>query len=138
MLTRGRVATTLMIAAALLIAVPAPALAQGHCDPTTNPWCSSGGSGPGGGGGGGRGGPGGGCTWRGQSVPCQDPQFGTYVGNGCYWKVLLPQPVLPPPAGADPTKGAWGIQSCYAAPGSTTVTQTYRWMDSTAVGPTPA
>ena len=142
MLTRGRIIAALMIAVGLVLAVPAPARAGGTCDPTTDPWCSSNGSGPGGGGGNGGGGGGGGggagCTWNGQTVPCQDPQFGTYMGNGCYWKALVPAPIEPPPGGQDPTKGAWGVRSCYTAPGSGVVMQMYWWMDNAAVGPTPA
>ena len=141
MLTPRRLMGALTIAAGLALVVPAAAFADGHCDPTTDPWCSANGSGSGGtgGNGGGSGGGGGkGCTWHGQTIRCQDPQFGTYVGNGCYWKALVPQPKEPPPGGQDPTKGAWGVQSCYTAPASGVVTQVYRWMDNAAVGPTPA
>jgi len=131
----------MLAAVALIFSAPAAARADGgDCDTTQDPWCQSTGSGPGSGGsGGGNGGGGGhGCTFDGVTVPCQDPDFGYYIGHGCYWKAMNPQPVYPPPSGHDPSKtGAWGVQSCYTAPGSGVVTQTNRWMDQPPAGPTP-
>jgi hypothetical protein len=70
-------------------------------------------------------------------LPCQDPQFGSYVGNGCYWRALVPQPVDPPPAGQNPTDGAWGVESCYAAGGGI-VEQAYEWLSNGTAGLSPA
>jgi hypothetical protein len=140
MLTRRRGLTALLMAIALTLTAPSVAHADGGCDTTKDPWCQSGGSGPGSGGrgDGNGGGDGNGCTWDGQTVPCQDPDFGYYVGDGCYWKVMSPPPAYPPPSGHDPSKtGAWGVQSCYIAPRGGVVTQVYRWMDNPPAGPTP-
>jgi len=136
--SRSLAITTLVTG--LIIVVPGAAFADASCDPNTDPWCSVEGGGPGGGGnpgGGGRSG-GRGCTWDGQTIPCQDPRFGSYVGDGCYWQVLNPPPLAPPPAGEDPTKGAWGTQSCYPTPDSDWVNQVIQWMGNGEVGPTPA
>jgi hypothetical protein len=137
MLTWGRVLAVLTLVAGLTAAIPGAVYAGAGCDPRTDPWCTVNG---GGGGGGGDGGGGGGrrCTWKGQSVPCQDPDLGSYIGNGCYWKAIVPPPREPPPAGQDPATGAWGVESCYTAPGSTWVTQRFRWMTNGAVAPSPA
>jgi len=120
-----------------LAGAPAPQPTGGAgCDPTTNPWCHVEGGKPGRGGGGGGGG---GCTWSGQQVPCQDPDFGYYIGGGCYWERLDPPPTgLTPPDGKDSANGAWGVRTCYTGPGSTVVQQLYYWMDNPPGGPTPA
>lgn len=79
-----------------------------------------------------------GCTWDGRTVPCVDPSYGSYVGDGCYWKPLSPQPDgLKPPSGEDSSNGKWGVQSCYTSPDSDVVRQSYRWMIDGQVGPTP-
>src|SRR4051794_28809416 len=100
MLTRRRGLTALLIGVALALTGLGVAHADGGCDTTKDPWCQNHGGGPGGGGGGGGNGGGGGggngCTWNGQTVPCQDPDFGYYMGNGCYWKVMSPPPNYPP------------------------------------------
>jgi hypothetical protein len=71
-------------------------------------------------------------------VPCDDPEFGFYIGDGCYWKAYDPQPVdHPPPGGQDPKDGRWGVKSCYLAPGSTRVTQLNYWLENPTTGPTP-
>jgi hypothetical protein len=151
MLTRHALATTLLACLAaltgnLILAAPGQSRADptpqpsggAGCDPTTNPWCHVEDGKPGRGGGGGSGG-GTGCTWNGQQMPCQDPDFGYYVGGGCYWKRLDPPPAgLTPPEGKDPAKGAWGVRTCYASPGSNVVQQVYSWMDNPPGGPTPA
>ena len=114
--------------------------AGGGCDKSTDPWCWSDGEGPPkGGGGGGGGGGGSGCSWNGQSMPCTDPQFGTYTGGGCYWKAMIPPPLAPPPGGQDSATGAWGTKTCYQSPGSDYVTQVYYWNPNPPdAGPTPA
>src|SRR3954468_6544575 len=95
----------------------------GECDRTADPWCQVGGGTPPGGGGGGGGGGSGGCTFKGVAMPCTDPDLGSYIGDGCYWKRLDPVPAgMTPPAGKDPAKGAWGTRSCFAAPGDDNVT----------------
>ncbi|MEV4199340.1 hypothetical protein [Micromonospora globbae] len=127
------------------IATPASALADptppatgggGDCDHNPDPSCitwGNGGGGPGTGGGSG----GSGCTWQGQTVPCTDPDFGYYTGNGCYWKAYDPQPAHPPPGGQDPATGKWGVMSCYTGLGSGIVTQVNYWMADPVNGPTP-
>jgi len=128
-----------VLATALAFLVPTATFAApggGNCDQNPDPSCITWGSGGGGAGGGGSAG-GHGCTWRGQAIPCTDVDYGSYIGDGCYWKVLVPQPVLPTPPGKDPATGAWGVTACYSAPGGGAVTQVYAWMDNGAVGPTP-
>lgn len=143
MLTRPRFAAMLVRGALALATASAGAAAPNPqpsggagCDPTANPWCQVEGGGPGGPGGGG--GSGSGCAWQGQRVPCTDPDFGAYVGGGCYWKALVPPPAAPPPVGKDPATGSWGVRSCYAAPGSNVVRQANFWMDDPPGGLTPA
>lgn len=60
-------------------------------------------------------------------MSCTDPDYGTYLGNGCYFAPFVPQPSTRPPSGDDPSKGVWGVKSCYMAPGSEAVTQLYVW-----------
>jgi hypothetical protein len=128
---------SVVAAALVIVAAPSPAVAAGGvCDQSPDPSCLTWGGGGGNPGGGGTGG-GSGCTWQGQSVPCQDPNLGYYTGGGCYWMAYDPQPAHPPPNGQDPTKGLWGVMSCYTAPGSGVVTQVNYWM-FTGGGPTPA
>jgi hypothetical protein len=140
MLTKPRGLAVILVAVALTFGVTSVAHADGGCETSQDPWCQSSGSGPGSGAAGGNAGTQGGhgCTWKGQTVPCQDPDFGVYVGNGCYWKAMSPPPDYPPPSGHDPkTTGAWGVQSCYIGPGSGVVTQVNRWLDQPPAGPTP-
>src|SRR6266508_3314880 len=131
------------------VAVPAPSLADpipqptggGGCDEAANPDCRVEGGRPGGGGnGGGSGGSGGRCTWKGQTIPCQDPDFGFWVRDGCYWKVAEPPPPIPPPAIHKPgVPGAWGVESCLRdVGGGRAVSQVFMWMDNPPGGPTPA
>jgi hypothetical protein len=139
-LTR-RVLVALVMAVGLGALAPTAALADppADCDKTTNPYCQVEGDGPGGGGnGGGNGGGRGGCYFGGQPVPCSDPDFGYYIGGGCYWQALNPPPAYPPPDGKDAAKGAWGVRTCYTAPGSGIVRQLYYWLDAPPNGPTPA
>jgi len=49
-----------------------------------------------------------------------------------------PQAGAPPPNGQDPTKGQWGVRTCYDTPGSTAVNQAYPWGNNAQAGPTPA
>jgi hypothetical protein len=60
-------------------------------------------------------------------VPCADPDFGSYLGNGCYWKPVNLQTAIPPPSGDDASEGVWGVKSCYTAPGSGAVMQMHWW-----------
>jgi hypothetical protein len=141
MLIRRLIAVMILAAlASIVLAGPAAADGGGDCDHNPDPSCITwgGGGGNDGGGSGSGGGSGGGCSWQGQSVPCQDPDYGYYVGGGCYWQALNPAPVAAPPAGKDPAKGAWGVRSCYTAPNSGVATQVYYWMDDPNAGPTPA
>jgi len=140
-LTHRRVLAAMILAAGLILVTPSAGRADppAECDKTTDPLCQiedtdpvdprhpdNGGRG------------GGACTWDGKSIPCSDQDYGYYVGNGCYWKALVPQPKdAEPPPGKDPAKGTWGVRSCYTAPGSGEVTQVYEWMDDGAIGPTP-
>lgn len=141
MLTRRAltIAATVATAVGLVLAVPSPASAGGQCNPTTDPWCSADGGASGSPGGGGSGGTdgGGGCTWNGTSVACTDPEYGSYLGGGCYWQRLDPQPVLSPPAGQDSGSGSWGIKSCYTSPGSGVVRQSYYWLGNGRAAPSP-
>ena len=129
-----------------LATITAPAMVRadptggGNCDQNPDPSCATWGNGGGssGGSGGSSGGSGGGCNWQGQNVPCKDPDFGYYMGGGCYWQALNPPPAAAPPAGQDPAKGAWGVQSCLTAPNSGVATQVYYWMENPNAGPTPA
>jgi hypothetical protein len=66
-------------------------------------------------------------------MPCTDPDYGTYLGNGCYFAPYASQPTTRPPSGDDPSKGVWGVKSCYTAPGSGVVMQLIMWRRS----PTP-
>lgn len=129
-----------LLAVALLWLAAGPAEADGQCTASTAPWCTSNGSAPGtpAGGGANTGGHGAGCTWNGQPVPCTDPGFGSYLGNGCYWQPLVPQPHVVPPSGDNPSKGVWGVKSCYTAPGSGVVMQLYVWRRNPAPTMTPA
>lgn len=138
MLTR-RGLTALLVGVTVAMAVLGAAHAEGGCDTTKDPWCQSGGSGPGSEGRGSSGGGGeSGCTWDAQTLPCHDPDFGYYLGNGCYWRMMSPPPDYPPPSGHDPNKtGAWGVQSCYIGSGSGFATQVYRWLDDPPAGPNP-
>mgnify|MGYP006350152615 CR=1 FL=1 len=144
MLRRLRAPMALLLAAGALTAgalaaTVGPAAADGGtCDRTQNPWCTIDDGTNGGNGGTNGGGGGGGCAWDGQPIACQDPEFGAYIGGGCYWRALRPPPATPPPQGKDPAKGAWGVRSCYNDPSLGSVTQTYVWMDTAALGPTPA
>jgi hypothetical protein len=134
----GRVFVALLLTAGLGVLTPATARADpADCDKTTNPYCQVEGGGSGGGGGG-SGGGGAGCFFKGQQVPCSDPDFGFYTGGGCYWQALSPPPDYPPPDGRDATKGAWGVRTCYREPGGHEVTQVYQWLDTPPGGPTPA
>lgn len=147
MFTR-RLTIAVLTVALSAVAVPAPARADptpaptgggGNCDNNPDPSCTTWGGGGGNGGGGGGNGGDSGCTWNGQSMPCQDPDFGAYVGNGCYWKALVPPPNVPPPSSHDPSKtGTWGVRSCYSAPSGGAVSQMLVWMDDPPGGPTPA
>ncbi len=133
---------TLALGAVNLLAPPASFAdhVHGHCDQAVDPDCRVEGGlpgGPGNGGGPGRGG-GNGCTFNGQRVPCSDPDWGYYVGGGCYWKRLDPPPAASPPDGYDPAKGAWGVRTCYREPGGNVITQVYQWMENPPGGPTPA
>jgi hypothetical protein len=137
-LTQRVLGAVLLISGLVLLTPVAAVAGPGECDRSTNPWCDIENDepedpGPPGGGGGGAS-----CTFNGQSVPCTDPDFGFYIGGGCYWKALVPQPIHAPPAGQDPTKGAWGVASCYTAPGSGVATQSYRWLEDPQAGPSPA
>jgi hypothetical protein len=124
--------------APLLAAAPGPT-GGGECDEAVNPDCRVEGSRPGGGGNGGGSGGGTGCPWNGVQVPCTDPDFGVYIGGGCYWERLNPVPVgATPPDGKDPGKGAWGTRSCYLAPGAQHVQQITYWLEDPQDGPTPA
>lgn len=139
MLTRPRLLLAPILAAALVWSGIAPAQAAGKCDTSTEPWCSATGSGPGTSpGGGGTAGPGGGCTWGGQPMPCTDPDYGTYLGSGCYFAPYTPQPTTRPPSGDDPSKGLWGVKSCYTAPGSGAVMQLIVWRRNPAPTVDPA
>lgn len=142
MLSFRQIPAALVVAAGVALAVSGPARGDpGECQQDANPWCSVTGTGsgtgparPGNGGGGASGG--GGCRWDGRVVACQDPDFGFYVGSGCYWRRAVPPPPLAPPSGHDPN-GAWGAQTCLATDGNIR-TQEYRWMDDPPGGPTPA
>jgi len=140
MLNHRRVLAALLLAAGLTVSASALAVADpAECDRSTDPWCSIDDGRPPGGGGPGGGGGGGGCTWSGRVMPCSDPEFGFYVGGGCYWNRLDPPPAgLTPPAGTDPATGAWGVRTCYTSPGSGTVTQVYQWRDNLPGSTTPA
>jgi hypothetical protein len=139
MLTCNRVLAVLALASVMVLSGPVPVRADGgQCDQNPSPWCIAQGSGSGGSGGGGGTSGGSGCTWQGQTVPCQDPNVGSYTGGGCYWVAYDPQPLHPPPDGQDPNKGRWGVMSCYTAPGSGVVTQLNYWMADPRSGPTPA
>lgn len=139
MLTRRAFAVAIL-ASGLILGGPAAALADppAECDPTTNPWCSIDGDDPGDPGNDDDGGTGGGgCTWQGVTMPCSDPDFGTWIGGGCYWKPLNPPVDADPPPGKDPNKGQWGTRTCYTDPTGGVVQQAYYWMDDGEVGPTP-
>jgi hypothetical protein len=139
MLTTRRRLVGLLVLALVWAAAPAAEAASGDCQQGNNPWCSASGSASGGSGGNGAGtGGGSGCTWGGQPFPCTDPEFGSYLGNGCYWKPVSTQAGMPPPAGHDPSKGVWGVKSCYTAPGSGAVMQTYWWRANAAPAVDPA
>ncbi|MBN1171065.1 MAG: hypothetical protein JXA67_02725 [Micromonosporaceae bacterium] len=138
MLIHNRVQTILVLATGMVFAAPAAAPADGgQCDQASNPWCSVDGSGPGDSGDSGGSGAGSGCTWQGQTVPCTDPDFGYYTGEGCYWEAYDPQPIHPPPDGQDPDNGLWGAMSCYTSPGSGVVTQINYWMVDSQSRPSP-
>jgi hypothetical protein len=138
---RRRIVAALIVALAVLL-VPTTARADsgGSCDKNPDPSCitwGGGGSGtPGGGGSGGS--SGGGCTWQGKKIACTDPDFGFYMGGGCYWRAMNPPPDAPPPMGQDPKTGVWGMQSCYLSYGSLRVDQVNYWMKNPNIGPTPA
>lgn len=138
--TRRRRLVGLLALALVWTATPATEAASGDCQKVNNPWCSASGSTPGGSGanGTGTGGGGSGCSWGGQPFPCTDPEFGSYLGNGCYWKQVSTQAGMPPPAGQDPSKGVWGVKSCYTAPGSGAVMQMYWWRVNAAPTVDPA
>lgn len=139
MLSR-RVGTCLLIVAAYLVVFPrAVQAAGGDCDRDPNPTCITfGGTGGLSGAGHGSSGGSGGCTWQGISVACTDPDFGFYMGGGCYWRAIEPSPDFPPPAGKDPSTGAWGVQSCYLHPGGSAVDQVNFWLDDPSATVTPA
>jgi hypothetical protein len=138
MLMLPRVISGMVLAGALVILPPAIALAgPGECDPGTDPWCHveepdpakpakpAGGRG------------GSGCTWQKQTMPCTDPDFGVWIGGGCYWKPLSTPIDADTPPGKDPDEGRWGVRTCYTAPVGGDARQTYQWMGDGAVGPTP-
>lgn len=137
---RRRIAAALVVVLAVLAVPTAARAGGGDCDKNPDPSCitwGGGGSGtPGGGGSGGS--SGGGCTWQGKKIACTDPDFGFYMGGGCFWRVMNPQPAAPPPMGQDPKTGLWGVQSCYLSYGSTYVDQLNYWMKNPNLGPTPA
>jgi hypothetical protein len=114
---------------------PAPPTTGGQCDHNPDPSCSAWGNARRPATGEKRAGSG--CTWQGETVPCQDPELGSYTGAGCYWKVYDPQPALTAPAGQNPNMGRWGVTTCYTAPGSGAVTQVDTWMANPLNAPTP-
>jgi hypothetical protein len=138
-------ATTAGMSASLLgspsndaVAAPAPS-GGATCDEATNPYCHVEGGEPGDGGGNSGGGGTSGCQFNGVRVPCTSPDFGYYIGGGCYWRRLDPLPSgLVPPPGQDAAKGAWGVRTCYDMPGGDIVQQIYFWMNNPPGGPTPA
>ncbi len=132
MLIRRTIPALLLLITVFVLA-PAPSQAAGTCDTQVNPWCTvdSGGGGTAGGGGG----TGGGCRWNGVPVLCQDPDYGSYIGGGCYVQVANPAPFPPLPGHST---GGWYTQTCYTTPGSSVVTQAARWIDNPPSGPTPA
>jgi hypothetical protein len=141
MLTRPRLLFAPILAAAMVWSVVgvAHAAGGGGCDTSTQPWCSTNGSGSGASPGSGNSGGGvGGCSWNGQPIPCTDPDYGTYIGNGCYFAPYSPQPTTVPPSGSDPTTGLWGVKSCYTAPGSGAVMQLIEWRRNPAPSMTAA
>jgi hypothetical protein len=140
MLITSRLMLAPILAAALMwsAAGPAEAGVPGQCTKGTDPWCTSSGSVPGAQGSAKTGGSGGGCTWGGQPFPCTDPDYGSYLGNGCYFAPYASQPSTRPPSGDDPSKGVWGVKSCYTAPGSGTVMQLIVWRRNPAPSMTPA
>ncbi len=111
-----------ILAAALLS--PTVAFADGgwgdvNCNLTPNdPRCTviavNPGNNPGGGGSGGSVT----CTQGGKPVPCYDPNWGWLGQDGCRYK---PDPSPPdgatPPAGKDPSTGAWYMRTCPAIDG---------------------
>ena len=54
------------------------------------------------------------CMWEGQVVSCTDPHKGSYDGNGCYLKLMDPQPPAGDPwwSGHSPGDGAIYSQTC--------------------------
>jgi hypothetical protein len=122
-LTRLRVPLLALVVCLLVIPTAATAAPNGgaNCDHSLDPSCSAWADQDGdnnGTSGSGRSG----CTWQGQTVPCHDPDYGSYVGDGCYWKPMDPPLAARPPSGEDPATGAWGVQACLTAPGSSTFT----------------
>jgi len=130
------VGATAIVAQAPAVADPPPS-GGGNCGAfTCGVWGNVPGAPGGGGNGGGAGGGGGGgagCTWQGQTVPCDGGALGTFNnGDGCYYR---PYPgSLPPPAGA--TSGAWYMQSCGVF-GSGGVLGSPVWLTNPPSGPTP-
>jgi hypothetical protein len=140
MLTR-RLLIVALLGVGFGLLVPAVAAANPGCDTTSDPFCQADGAAPGrpDGEGGGGGGGGQGCAFAGHPMPCTDPDYGFYIGDGCYWKRLDPPPAaLAPLPGKDPTTGGWGIESCYSEPGGDNVQQRYSWLENPPGGPTPA
>ena len=139
MLSRRVGACLLIVAVSLVVFPRAAQAAGGDCGRDPNPTCITfGGTGGASGAGRGSSGGSGGCTWQGISVACTDPDFGSYMGGGCYWRAIEPAPDFPPPAGKDPSTGAWGVQSCYLHPGGSAVDQVNFWLDDPGATVTPA
>jgi hypothetical protein len=109
---------TAAFAAIAMVLVPSAAYADGYgnvnCDLTPNdPQCTVVAVNPGTGGSGGGGGGSVTCTQGGKTVPCYDPDLGWLGQDGCRYK-LDPAPTNggAPPAGKDPSSGAWYMRTC--------------------------
>ena len=87
------------------------------------------------------GGGGGSCSYRGEAVPCNHPDYGVWIGGdgGC-WVTMAegrqdPEQ-WPPPEGEDPD-GAWYVQTCIDLPngGCTQYCSFTVWLTDAPLGP---